>query len=54
MSQLKKCICKNCGKDFQEYVSRILDGRGIYCSKECANKGQETYSMLICKVLYKF
>jgi hypothetical protein len=28
--------CKICGKQFKTYPSKILLGRGIYCSKECA------------------
>ncbi len=49
MSKKIKCLCKTCGKEFYEYPSRIDDGRGIYCSKECCRKGQETYSILKCK-----
>lgn len=30
--------CKLCKKDFYTIPSRLKDGRGIYCSKECSNK----------------
>jgi hypothetical protein len=29
------CICKNCGKGFFKFQSKINDGRGKYCSKSC-------------------
>lgn len=32
----KQCTCKNCGKGFEEFQSRIENGRGEFCSKECA------------------
>jgi hypothetical protein len=30
--------CKECGKEFKTIPSRVKDGRGKYCSKECSNK----------------
>ena len=32
----RKCVV--CEKEFTTYPSRIKDGRGKYCSKECSNK----------------
>ncbi len=28
--------CKVCKKDFKAYLSKIKDGRAVYCSKECS------------------
>jgi len=39
-----KLNCKICGKLFTEFKSRIKDGRGIYCSKQCTFEGQKNYS----------
>lgn len=33
-----KCICLNCGKEFEVVPSKIKNGRGKYCSRECKNK----------------
>lgn len=33
------CVCKICGKEFEEFVSGIKEGRGKYCSRECSRKG---------------
>ena len=30
--------CKECGKEFKTYPSKIKIGRGKYCSKKCSNK----------------
>lgn len=38
MSKLFLCFCKNCGKEFEEYLCRIRNNRGKYCSKECFSK----------------
>lgn len=32
-------ICKLCGKEFFKCPAKIALGRGIYCSRECYNKG---------------
>lgn len=32
-----KINCKECGKEFTEFKSRIKDGRGVFCSKNCYN-----------------
>ena len=37
-----KRMCKECGKEFSEYPSRIKEGRGIFCSKNCMG---EWYSL---------
>jgi len=34
-----KCICKNCGKEFERTAARIKRGRGIYCSEACRWEG---------------
>jgi hypothetical protein len=31
--------CKVCGKSFKSIESKLKNGRGVYCSTECANKG---------------
>lgn len=49
MSQLKECTCKSYNAKFYEYASRIKEGRGIYCSKACFYKEQNTSAILICK-----
>jgi len=36
----KKCICKNCGLEFYSEKNRLKVGRGIYCSRKCADKGK--------------
>lgn len=33
-------LCPICGKDFKTISSRIKDGKGKYCSKECADVGR--------------
>lgn len=33
------CICKQCGKSFSVHPSTVNKGRGIYCSKQCAEAG---------------
>ena len=33
-----KRYCKECGKEFFTYPSKIRQGRGVYCSRECSNK----------------
>lgn len=33
-----KCICKQCGKHFEVKPSYKKNGRGIFCSRECADK----------------
>lgn len=30
-----KRICKNCGKEFEIYPSKVKIGEGIYCSNTC-------------------
>lgn len=42
-----KVICKRCGKEFEQWPSRIKDGKGKYCSKEC-RKNRVTYSCKGC------
>lgn len=36
MGALKTVKCKNCQEEFQEFQSRIAEGRGKYCSVECS------------------
>lgn len=36
-------ICKICGKEFDTYPSYIKRGGGIYCSRECQDKGHSLY-----------
>jgi len=33
------CICKTCKKSFKRLQSRIVKGRGKYCSKKCGYAG---------------
>lgn len=37
-TKLLNCTCNECGVQFKEYLSRVIDGRGKYCSKKCSNK----------------
>jgi hypothetical protein len=32
--------CAACGTDFTTELARLADGRGIYCSRKCANVGR--------------
>lgn len=34
----KKCECEYCGEVFEEYQSRIKNGKGRYCSKDCKHE----------------
>lgn len=34
-----ECKCRICGTQFTEVPARIADGRGIYCSRDCAQIG---------------
>lgn len=36
-----QCICATCGRVFFRPPSRPAAGRGIYCSRRCANAGKE-------------
>ena len=29
--------CQRCGKHFEEFASRVADGKGKYCSRECSD-----------------
>lgn len=31
----KKCVCENCGTAFEEFQSRIKNGKGRFCSRKC-------------------
>ena len=42
----KQCEC--CGKEIRVSQARINDGRGKYCSEECANKAKEKKTTIIC------
>lgn len=33
-----KCICLQCGTEFEETPSRVKSGRGKFCSRECRKK----------------
>lgn len=33
----KEMVCLQCGKKFKEFLARIKEGRGKYCSKKCLN-----------------
>jgi hypothetical protein len=30
-----KCICRNCGKEFETHQSEVARGGGIYCNRKC-------------------
>lgn len=34
------CTCKQCGKEFSAWPGHVKAGQGIFCSRECSNKGQ--------------
>lgn len=40
--------CKCCGKEIRVSQARINDGRGKYCSEECANKAKDKKTTIIC------
>lgn len=43
-----KLICKQCGKEFEVWPSRVRDGRK-YCSNECRLESQKRQVTLICE-----
>lgn len=45
--------CKICKKEFKIAPSRILDGKGKYCSKECFYKGKITRFKKFCEICGK-
>ena len=48
-----KVKCKFCGKEFETSLSRIRDGRGKYCSRQCSFKGLEKKIPVKCFVCGK-
>lgn len=42
--QKVSCICKICGKEFEEFSSGIKEGRGKHCSRKCADIGRKVWN----------
>jgi hypothetical protein len=43
-----KRVCQYCGEEFPSYPSRVKDGKGKYCSKECSKAGIRKEKPRIC------
>jgi len=48
LAKTTKVICPTCGKEFETTESRIKEGRGKYCSKECSSNNREKKKTIYC------
>ena len=46
-------VCPVCGKEFEVYPYQLKNGKGKYCSVECAHKSLEKKEEVICSLCGK-